>query len=97
MVTHTEFESERRIRSELLLRCPGSSIEGEEFDDQYGDSGIGWIVDPIDGTHIACSSPAGISQALIGTGFAYDADLTLAAMPQVFDDLGLLVGERNSR
>ncbi len=124
VVTHTDLESERRIRSELLLRCPGSSIEGEEFDDQYGDSGIGWIVDPIDGTvnflyglpvvsvsvaatlngdvvagavvdvlqgeifsatigegarsngaKISCATPTNISQALVGTGFAYDADL----------------------
>lgn len=122
VVTHTDLESERQIRSELLLRCPGSSIEGEEFDDQLGDTGIGWIVDPIDGTvnflyglpvvsvsiaatmegkvvagavvdvlqgeifsatagegarsdgaEISCATPASLDQALIGTGFAYDA------------------------
>lgn len=50
VVTHTDLESERRIRSELMLRCPGSSIKGEEFNDQLGETGVGWIVDPIDGT-----------------------------------------------
>ena len=141
VVTHTDLESERRIRSELLLRCPGSSIEGEEFDDQFGDTGIGWIVDPIDGTvnflyglpvvsvsiaatmngtvvagavvdvlqgeifsatvgegarsngsSIKCSSTSLLTQALVGTGFAYDAlrrsaeaDLLTHVLPQCRD------------
>lgn len=124
VVTHTDLESERLIRSELLLRCPGSSIEGEEFDDLHGHTGIGWIVDPIDGTvnflyglpvvsvsiaatinnqvvagavvdilqgeifsatkdegarsngvDIACAAPPSLDHSLIGTGFAYDAEL----------------------
>ena len=50
VVTHTDMECERLIRSELLTRCPGSSIVGEEFDDDSGGNNVGWIVDPIDGT-----------------------------------------------
>lgn len=50
VVTHTDLESERMIRRELELRCPGSLIVGEEFDDEEGVNSIGWIVDPIDGT-----------------------------------------------
>jgi len=50
VVTNTDFASETLIRSELLARCPGSTIVGEEYDDQVGANGIGWIVDPIDGT-----------------------------------------------
>ncbi len=141
VVTHTDLESERRIRTELLLRCPGSSIEGEEFDDQHGESGIGWIVDPIDGTvnflyglpvvsvsiaatikgevvagavvdvlqgeifsaalgegarsngsSIECSAPTSLGEALVGTGFAYDAqrraneaDLLTRVLPRCRD------------
>ncbi len=50
VVTHTDLECERLIRTELLARCPGSSIIGEECSDDTGDSNVGWLVDPIDGT-----------------------------------------------
>jgi myo-inositol-1(or 4)-monophosphatase len=50
IVTDTDLETERLIRSELAVRSPGSSIIGEEFGDRHGDNHIGWIVDPIDGT-----------------------------------------------
>lgn len=50
VVTETDLEAERLIRHELTTRHPGSTIIGEEFDDQSGDGDIGWIVDPIDGT-----------------------------------------------
>ena len=50
VVTHTDRQSERLIRAELLERAPGSSIVGEEYDDDRGRNNVGWIVDPIDGT-----------------------------------------------
>ncbi len=50
IVTHTDIESETLIRAELLQRCPGSSIVGEELVDDVGLNDIEWIVDPIDGT-----------------------------------------------
>jgi fructose-1,6-bisphosphatase/inositol monophosphatase family enzyme len=50
VVTQTDLRSERLIRDELLARCPGSTIAGEEFDEVVGANSIGWIVDPIDGT-----------------------------------------------
>ncbi|BAN00609.1 inositol monophosphatase family protein [Ilumatobacter coccineus] len=50
VVTATDVESEALIRRELLERCPGSTIVGEELDDDRGRNGVGWIVDPIDGT-----------------------------------------------
>ncbi len=123
VVTQTDLESERFIRNELLLRCPGSTIQGEEFDDEIGTTGTGWIVDPIDGTvnflyglpvvsvsiaatiddrivagavvdvvggeifsaaqgegarsngvPIQSVGPDSLDQALVATGFAYDAD-----------------------
>ncbi len=50
VVTQTDIESETHIRRELLQRCPGSSIVGEELTDDHGLNDIEWIVDPIDGT-----------------------------------------------
>lgn len=50
VVTHTDIASEQLIRRELLLRCPGSSIVGEELPDEIGTNRVEWIVDPIDGT-----------------------------------------------
>lgn len=124
VVTSTDLQSESLIRSELLLRCPGSSIVGEEYDDGAGTNHVGWIVDPIDGTvnflydlpvvsvsiaatidghvvagavadvhrrevfsaarghgarrdgqPITISAATSLSQALVGTGFSYDATL----------------------
>ena len=50
VVTATDLKAEELIRDELMRRCPGSSIHGEELADHVGQSEIGWIVDPIDGT-----------------------------------------------
>lgn len=124
VVTHTDLECERLIRSELTARCPGSSIVGEELDDDSGYNNVGWIIDPIDGTvnflydlpvvsvsiaalvdhsvvagavadvhreetfsaaldsgarragrPISSSSVDSLDEALVATGFAYDADL----------------------
>lgn len=50
VVTETDLDAERLIRQELTARSPGSTIVGEEFDDQLGDNEVGWIVDPVDGT-----------------------------------------------
>ena len=124
VVTQTDLESEKLIRRELIERCPGSTIVGEEFGDHAGTNGVGWIVDPIDGTinflydlpvvsvsiaatidgevvagavadvlrgevftatrgegarrdseTIVADDPGILSQALIGTGFSYDADV----------------------
>ena len=124
VVTHTDRESEQLIRAELLQRCPGSSIVGEEYADDTGGNNVGWVVDPIDGTvnflydlpvisvsiaatvdgeivagavadvhrgdvysaaagsgarrdgtTLVASDVSDLGQALVGTGFAYDADL----------------------
>lgn len=50
VVTETDLASESLIRQELVARCPGSTIIGEEYDDQVGENQVSWIVDPIDGT-----------------------------------------------
>ncbi len=50
VVTESDLRSEALIRRELMARCPGSTIVGEELPDDVGTNTIGWIVDPIDGT-----------------------------------------------
>jgi myo-inositol-1(or 4)-monophosphatase len=50
VVTRTDRAAEEFIRRELERMVPGSSIVGEEFDDVEGHSGVGWVVDPLDGT-----------------------------------------------
>ena len=124
VVTRTDMQAETLIREQLLQRCPGSAIVGEEYDDAVGTNGVGWVVDPIDGTvnflydlpvvsvsiaatldgvtvagavtdvhrgetfsaardggarrdgvPITASAAHDAAHALIGTGFAYDAEL----------------------
>ena len=49
-VTDADLVVEELIRSELLRRCPGDEIYGEEAGTVAGWSGRRWIIDPIDGT-----------------------------------------------
>lgn len=49
-VTSLDLVAERTIRAVLVRRTPGSSVLGEEDGEIDGSTGIGWIVDPIDGT-----------------------------------------------
>ena len=49
-VTSLDIAAERAIRAVLARRSPGASVLGEEDGEAAGSSGIGWIVDPIDGT-----------------------------------------------
>ena len=49
-VTALDVAVERVIREILARRAPHSSVLGEEVGEIGGSSGIGWVVDPIDGT-----------------------------------------------
>ncbi len=49
-VTQGDRETEAVIRAVLAKRRPGDAIQGEEHDDTDGDSGVTWVIDPIDGT-----------------------------------------------
>ena len=50
VVTEADREVERLVRSMLAEARPDDGVVGEEGADRAGDSGVRWIVDPIDGT-----------------------------------------------
>lgn len=50
IVTDADREVEALIRSRLKAARPGDGFLGEESDADPGDTGITWVVDPIDGT-----------------------------------------------
>jgi myo-inositol-1(or 4)-monophosphatase len=49
-VTALDLAVEQVIREHLARRTPGASFLGEEEGDRRGDTSLGWILDPIDGT-----------------------------------------------
>lgn len=49
-VTTTDLDVEDFVRRELLAATPAASIVGEEGTAVAGTTGIGWIIDPVDGT-----------------------------------------------
>lgn len=49
-VTEADRESERAMREILASRRPDDAILGEEFGATPGNSGLTWVLDPIDGT-----------------------------------------------
>ena len=50
VVTDLDFAVERTVMEALAAKTPGASIIGEEYDSITGDTTVGWVIDPIDGT-----------------------------------------------
>jgi histidinol phosphatase-like enzyme (inositol monophosphatase family) len=80
-VTEADKAAERAMRALIATHRPDDAIIGEEFDDQIGQSGWTWVLDPIDGTRafIAGTSTWGV---LIGARF-HDKP-TIGIMDQPF-------------
>jgi histidinol phosphatase-like enzyme (inositol monophosphatase family) len=49
-VTAADRGAEELIRSRLAETFPEDGVLGEEFPEQFGRSGVRWILDPVDGT-----------------------------------------------
>ena len=49
-LTIADQESEKHLRAKISESFPNDAIVGEEFGEKSGNSGFGWILDPIDGT-----------------------------------------------
>ncbi|NUR82732.1 MAG: inositol monophosphatase [Nonomuraea sp.] len=50
VVTELDKASEELIRARILAARPDDTILGEEGGEERGDSGVRWVVDPVDGT-----------------------------------------------
>jgi len=50
LVSQADLDAERAIREVLAQLRPADAILGEEGDDVAGESGLRWVVDPLDGT-----------------------------------------------
>lgn len=50
LVSEADLASEQAIKALLAERRPDDSFVGEEGGSEEGSSGLGWIVDPLDGT-----------------------------------------------
>lgn len=58
-VTEADRASERAMRAILAAERPQDAILGEEFGVQNGQSGLTWVLDPIDGTRaFICGAPS---------------------------------------
>src|SRR5690554_4604823 len=58
IVTAADQEVERLVRARLAAERPGDGFLGEESGSGVGESGLTWVVDPIDGTvNYAYGSP----------------------------------------
>ncbi|WP_299354101.1 histidinol-phosphatase [uncultured Shimia sp.] len=49
-VTEADRAAERAMRDVLAMHRPQDGIHGEEYGQSEGDSGLTWVLDPIDGT-----------------------------------------------
>lgn len=57
-VTAGDRETEAAIRDILARERPGDAILGEEQDEKTGETGLQWVIDPIDGTRaFLCGLP----------------------------------------
>ena len=58
-VTLADRAAERAMRDVLARRRPQDAILGEEYGAQDGESGLTWVLDPIDGTRaFLCGAPS---------------------------------------
>jgi myo-inositol-1(or 4)-monophosphatase len=80
-VTEADRAAERAIRTHLRAAFPDFGILGEEFGSE-GDSGVQWVVDPIDGT-IAFSRGIPLFTTLIALVEAGEAVLGLIDCPML--------------
>lgn len=82
IVTEADREVEALIRARLENERPGDGFLGEESDPAPGESGITWVVDPIDGTvNYAAGMPSyAVSIAAVRGGDTFEAWEALAGV-----------------
>ncbi|WP_061962225.1 inositol monophosphatase family protein [Demequina flava] len=90
IVTQMDVAAEQLLRRRLSELRPDDAVHGEEGADTAGDSGVTWVLDPIDGTvnYLYGIPHYGVSVAAV-TGPARPGEWTLEA-GAVFDGTGRL-------
>ena len=83
VVTQTDMEAEMFIREQLTARMPGSAFAGEELEDRRGSNGVGWVIDPIDGT---VNFLRGLPLVSVSIGATLDGAVVAGAVAAVFQD-----------
>lgn len=76
-VTDADKEAEHRIRAAIRVYFPDDAIVGEEHENEEGESGITWYIDPIDGT---TNFVNGIPIFAVSIAYADDTGLLGAAI-----------------
>jgi myo-inositol-1(or 4)-monophosphatase len=79
-VTTLDLEVEGSIRELLTRRTPGASFLGEEHGDSVGQSALGWILDPIDGT---VNLTYGLPVVAVSLAATHNGDVVAAAVADV--------------
>ncbi|MEX1296922.1 MAG: inositol monophosphatase family protein [Candidatus Limnocylindrales bacterium] len=79
-VTSLDVAVEREIRTTLARRAPHSSVLGEEGGAIGGSSGVGWVVDPIDGT---VNLTYGLPIMSVSIAATWDGDVVAGAVVDI--------------
>lgn len=79
-VTEVDTASEKHIVDSLLAARPHDGILGEEGSSVAGNSGVTWIVDPIDGT---VNFLYGIEEYAVSVGAVVDGELAVGVVANV--------------
>ena len=82
-VTALDLAVEQAVRQHLAARTPGASFLGEEGGATAGDSSLGWILDPIDGTVNLTYDLPFISVSLAAT---VDGEVVAGAVVDIWRD-----------
>lgn len=83
VVTQTDLTVEAYIRGALLEIAPGSALAGEEYADVEGSSGVGWVIDPIDGT---VNYLYGLPFVSVSIAATLDGEVVAGVVADVFGD-----------
>lgn len=91
IVTSLDLTAESRIREAVLSRRPNDEWLGEETGARPGETGVEWIVDPLDGTN---NYVAGLPQWAVSIGVRMNGRIQLGVidMPAIGDVYTAIAG-----
>lgn len=91
-VTAADREAEQRLRERIAERFPQDGVLGEEFGETQGNSGVRWILDPIDGTKsFICGVP--LYGTMVGVEFEGRCHVGVVYLPGLDEGVFARTGE----